>query len=176
MPAGYRRPQATRAKRTAGSRRSGRSWSTSQHGQERRRGGIEPLCVSTPHELKSCPSTSPTHPGSRVCGEFLKRLASSILQAHRTQLDRPHNYLGPCFSEPEWEDCVGSPYQDIFALAEKGNQDILHSNRGCVDLSKESISETYDTSFDISAFWAVLSADSSCKHPRCHSNMLIVAV
>ena len=32
--------------------------------QCRRRGGIEPLCVSTPHELKSCPSTSPTHPGS----------------------------------------------------------------------------------------------------------------
>ena len=29
----------------------------------RRRGGIEPLRVSTPHELKSCPSTSPTHPG-----------------------------------------------------------------------------------------------------------------
>ena len=29
----------------------------------RRRGGISPLRVSTPHELKSCPSTSPTHPG-----------------------------------------------------------------------------------------------------------------
>ena len=29
----------------------------------RRSGGIEPLHVSTPHELKSCPSTSPTHPG-----------------------------------------------------------------------------------------------------------------
>jgi hypothetical protein len=33
----------------------------------RRGGGIEPLHVSMPHELKSCPSTSPTHPGwSRV--------------------------------------------------------------------------------------------------------------
>ena len=32
----------------------------------RRRGGIEPLRVSTPHELKSCPSTSPTHPGPPV--------------------------------------------------------------------------------------------------------------
>ena len=30
---------------------------------QRRRGGIQPLCVSTPHDLKSCPSTSPTHPG-----------------------------------------------------------------------------------------------------------------
>ena len=30
----------------------------------RRRGGIEPLRVSTPHELKSCHGTSPTHPGS----------------------------------------------------------------------------------------------------------------
>ena len=30
----------------------------------RRRGGIEPLRVSTPHELKSCRGTSPTHPGS----------------------------------------------------------------------------------------------------------------
>ena len=29
----------------------------------RRRGGIQPLCVSTPRELKSRPSTSPTHPG-----------------------------------------------------------------------------------------------------------------
>ena len=29
----------------------------------RRGGGIEPLHVSMPHELKSCPSTSPTHPG-----------------------------------------------------------------------------------------------------------------
>ena len=27
-----------------------------------KRGGIEPLRVSTPHELKSCLSTSPTHP------------------------------------------------------------------------------------------------------------------
>ena len=30
---------------------------------ERQGGGIEPLHVSMPHELKSCPSTSPTHPG-----------------------------------------------------------------------------------------------------------------
>ena len=29
----------------------------------RQEGGIEPLHVSMPHELKSCPSTSPTHPG-----------------------------------------------------------------------------------------------------------------
>ena len=33
------------------------------HAAARRRGGISPLRVSTPHELKSCPSTSPTHPG-----------------------------------------------------------------------------------------------------------------
>ena len=36
---------------------------------ERQGGGIEPLHVSMPQELKSCPSTSPTHPGSR---EMLK--------------------------------------------------------------------------------------------------------
>ena len=30
---------------------------------QRQRGGIEPLRVSTPHDLKSCPCTSPTHPG-----------------------------------------------------------------------------------------------------------------
>jgi hypothetical protein len=29
----------------------------------RRGGGIEPLHVPMPHELKSCPSTSPIHPG-----------------------------------------------------------------------------------------------------------------
>jgi hypothetical protein len=29
----------------------------------RQEGGIEPLHVSTPRELKSRPSTSPTHPG-----------------------------------------------------------------------------------------------------------------
>ena len=34
-----------------------------QQAAHRRRGGISPLRVSTPHELKSCPSTSPTHPG-----------------------------------------------------------------------------------------------------------------
>ena len=33
--------------------------------QMRRRGGIEPLHVSMPRELKSRPSTSPTHHGSR---------------------------------------------------------------------------------------------------------------
>jgi hypothetical protein len=27
---------------------------------------MEPLHVSMPHELKSCPSTSPTHPGQKV--------------------------------------------------------------------------------------------------------------
>ena len=32
----------------------------------RRGGGIEPLHVSMPHELKSRPSTSPTHPGCSV--------------------------------------------------------------------------------------------------------------
>ena len=32
----------------------------------RRRGGIEPLHVSMPRELKSRPSTSPTHPGLRI--------------------------------------------------------------------------------------------------------------
>ena len=32
----------------------------------RRGGGIEPLHVSMPHELKSRPSTSPTHPGCCV--------------------------------------------------------------------------------------------------------------
>eukprot|EP00974_Lingulodinium_polyedra_P020071 1939478-Lingulodinium_polyedra.AAC.1 len=30
----------------------------------RQRGGIEPLCVSAPQDLKSCPGTSLTHPGT----------------------------------------------------------------------------------------------------------------
>ena len=33
---------------------------------KRRRGGIEPLHVSMPRELKSRPSTRPTHPGRRL--------------------------------------------------------------------------------------------------------------
>ena len=33
--------------------------------QQRWRRGISPLCVSTPHDLNSCPSTRPTHPGGR---------------------------------------------------------------------------------------------------------------
>ena len=36
---------------------------STEEATHRRRGGISPLRVSTPHELKSCPSTSPTHPG-----------------------------------------------------------------------------------------------------------------
>ena len=36
---------------------------STEEATHRRRGGIEPLRVSTPHELKSCPSTSLTHPG-----------------------------------------------------------------------------------------------------------------
>ena len=38
---------------------------------KRRRGGIEPLHVSMPLELKSSPSTSPTHPGR--CCQLLRR-------------------------------------------------------------------------------------------------------
>ena len=41
------------------------SFSNAAHWTRRRRGGTESLRVSTPHELKSCPSTSPTHPGCR---------------------------------------------------------------------------------------------------------------
>ena len=38
-------------------------WSSGRIGLNRRGGGIEPLHVSMPRELKSRPSTSPTHPG-----------------------------------------------------------------------------------------------------------------
>ncbi len=38
--------------------------------QNRRGGGIEPLHVSMPLELKSSPSTSPTHPGKPKLFEF----------------------------------------------------------------------------------------------------------
>ena len=34
------------------------------YASERRRGGIEPLLVPKPQDLKSCPSTSPSHSGS----------------------------------------------------------------------------------------------------------------
>ena len=50
----------------------------------RRRGGIEPLRVSTPHELKSCPSTSPTHPGPPAQkGAALAQLGAGPLLASR---------------------------------------------------------------------------------------------
>ena len=39
---------------------------------QRRRGGIEPLRVSTPRELKSRPSTSPSHPGFRKTKSGIK--------------------------------------------------------------------------------------------------------
>ena len=37
------------------------------HLQSRQRGGIEPLCITAPRELKSRPGTSLSHPGMRVC-------------------------------------------------------------------------------------------------------------
>ena len=45
----------------------------------RRRGGIEPLHVSMPRELKSRPSTSPTHPGLGAAGSLFRLFA---LQCH----------------------------------------------------------------------------------------------
>ena len=54
----------------------------------RRIGGIEPLHVSMPRELKSRPSTSPTHPG-RQATSALEELGKAGLGWH------PHA-RGPC--------------------------------------------------------------------------------
>ena len=61
--------------------------------KKRRRGGIEPLHVSMPRELKSRPSTSPTHPGQTVRiaqtnlrGEISKACAPTIKQSDFEQL------------------------------------------------------------------------------------------
>ena len=48
--------------------------------QSRQRGGIEPLHVPMPRELKSRPSTSPTHPGFQV---------SMQLQTYKAAIARP---------------------------------------------------------------------------------------
>ena len=55
-----------RCRHAAGCAASTHPDTCASHAAARRRGGIELLRVSTPHELKSCPSTSPTHPGIRV--------------------------------------------------------------------------------------------------------------
>ena len=57
-----KRSAAALAQRT--SERAVHTGTSAWHAAGRRRGGIESLRVSTPHELKSCPSTSPTHPGN----------------------------------------------------------------------------------------------------------------
>ena len=49
---------------------------------KRRGGGIEPLCVSTPRELKSRPSTSPTHPGLKHARPSYINCSTSKLYAH----------------------------------------------------------------------------------------------
>ena len=54
---------------------SGETWAMA-----RQRGGIEPLCVSTPHGLKPCPSTSLTHPG--------KLAAASVRPGHGRRVAR----------------------------------------------------------------------------------------
>ena len=45
----------------------------------RRRGGIEPLHVPMPQELKSCPSTSPTHPGRMATANQIVILSWCLL-------------------------------------------------------------------------------------------------
>ena len=45
----------------------------------RRRGGIEPLHVSMPRELKSRPGTSPTHPGCSRAAPMLAVLVSCVV-------------------------------------------------------------------------------------------------
>ena len=46
--------------------------------RKRRRGGIEPLHVSMPHELKSCPSTSLTHLGKKWRFQKKKNAAATV--------------------------------------------------------------------------------------------------
>ena len=51
---------------------------------KRQRGGIEPLHVSMPHELKSCPSTSLTHPG--LLALLLNTKLSDLLTSEELRL------------------------------------------------------------------------------------------
>ena len=54
----------------------------------RRRGGIEPLCVSTPRDLKSCPSTSPTRRGghAELTGSCIRTPAAKQHRPSRAQV------------------------------------------------------------------------------------------
>ena len=58
-----------------------------QRQTRRRRGGIEPLYVSVPRELKSRPSTSPSHPGQNAYA-LCPRVATISLVREKLQIKR----------------------------------------------------------------------------------------
>ena len=68
--------------------------------KQRRGGGIEPLHVSMPLELKSSPSTSPTHPGLRV-SKFRGKagLRKALTTAKLGRPETPQRSVGPSARE-----------------------------------------------------------------------------
>ena len=69
--------------------------------EERQEGGIEPLHVSMPHELKSCPSTSPTHPGRSVLHTNRVMQVVNILGLTFVRI------VGMAFPSPNTFRCIG---------------------------------------------------------------------
>ena len=66
---------------------------------ERRGGGIEPLHVSMPLELKSSPSTSPTHPGKdnqRMSQKAKEFYYWAIMSAGKAHMIASHVSKMPC--------------------------------------------------------------------------------
>ena len=66
----------------------------------RRRGGIEPLHVSMPRELKSRPGTSPTHPGCSRAASMRRLTAFLALRGICCVRNRQRGDSNPCGQSP----------------------------------------------------------------------------
>ena len=66
----------------------------------RRRGGIEPLHVSMPRELKSRPGTSPTHPGCSRAAPMRSLMAFLALRGIGCVRNRQRGDSNPCGQSP----------------------------------------------------------------------------
>ena len=66
----------------------------------RRRGGIEPLHVSMPRELKSRPGTSPTHPGCSRAAPMRRPIAFLALRGIGCVRNRQRGDSNPCGQSP----------------------------------------------------------------------------
>jgi hypothetical protein len=73
-------------------------WVATARPKKRRGGGIEPLHVSMPRELKSRPSTSPTHPGQQRYRNVA--VASLRLCGHVAAIEKANANVCLCLSPP----------------------------------------------------------------------------